>query len=60
MKTNWRALRCGCLIVAGVILGGKPAIARAQDATGADTPGIEVFCTSMRAPAKSSTKRSGF
>jgi len=37
MKTNWRALRCGCLIVAGVILGGKPAIARAQDATGAAT-----------------------
>jgi type IV pilus assembly protein PilQ len=37
MKTNWRALRCGCLIVAGVILGGKPAIARAQNATGAAT-----------------------
>jgi type IV pilus assembly protein PilQ len=36
MKTNWRALRCGCLIVAG-ILGGKPAIARAQNATGAAT-----------------------
>lgn len=37
MKTNWRALRCGCLIVAGVILGGKPAIARAQNTTGAAT-----------------------
>jgi type IV pilus assembly protein PilQ len=34
MKTNWRAFRCGCLIVAGVILGGKPAIAPAQEAAG--------------------------
>ena len=42
MKTNWRALRYGCLIVAGVILGGKPAIARAQNATGsaATTPAV--------------------
>ena len=32
MKTNWRALRCGCLIATGVILGGNPVIARAQEA----------------------------
>lgn len=37
MKTNWRAFRCGCLIVACVVLGGKPAIARGQDATSTST-----------------------
>jgi type IV pilus assembly protein PilQ len=39
MKTNWRAFRCGCLTVAGVILGGKPAIAPAQEAAGT-TPAV--------------------
>jgi type IV pilus assembly protein PilQ len=34
MKTNWLAFRYGCLILAGVILGGKPAIAPAQEAAG--------------------------
>jgi type IV pilus assembly protein PilQ len=41
MKTNWRALRCGCLIVTGVILGGNPVIALAQDAAhAATTPAV--------------------
>ena len=41
MKTNWRALRCGCLIATGVILGGNPAIARAQEAAHtATTPAV--------------------
>jgi type IV pilus assembly protein PilQ len=41
MKTNWRALRCGCLIATGVILGGNPTIARAQDAAHtATTPAV--------------------
>jgi type IV pilus assembly protein PilQ len=40
MKTNWRALGFGCLIVAGVIVGGKPAILRAQDAAAATTPAV--------------------
>jgi type IV pilus assembly protein PilQ len=37
MKTNWRALRCGCLIATGVILGGNPAIAPAQETAHAAT-----------------------
>jgi type IV pilus assembly protein PilQ len=37
MKTNWRALRCGCLIATGVILGGNPVIARAQETAHAAT-----------------------
>jgi type IV pilus assembly protein PilQ len=37
MKTNWRALRCGCLIATGVILGGNPVIARAQESAHAAT-----------------------
>ena len=41
MKTKWRAFRCGCLIVAGVIAVGKPAITRAQDTAGtAATPAV--------------------
>jgi len=41
MKTNWRALRCGCLIAVGVILGGNLVIARAQDTPrAATTPAV--------------------
>ena len=35
MKTNWPAFRCGCLIVAGVVLGGSPATVRGQEPAGA-------------------------
>jgi type IV pilus assembly protein PilQ len=37
MMTNWRALRCGCLILTGVMLGGSPAIVRGQESAGAST-----------------------
>src|SRR5208283_4140858 len=35
MTTNWRALRCGCLILTSVLLGGGPAIVRGQESAGA-------------------------
>ena len=35
MKTNWPAFRCGCLIVASVVLGGGPATVRGQEPAGA-------------------------
>ena len=35
MTTNWRALRCGCLILTGVMLGGSPAFVRGQESAGA-------------------------
>jgi type IV pilus secretin PilQ/predicted competence protein len=35
MKTNWPAFRCGCLIVASVVLGGGLANVRAQESAGA-------------------------
>ena len=35
MKTNWPALRCGCLIVASMVLGGGLATVRAQEPAGA-------------------------
>jgi len=35
MKTNWPAFRCGCLIVAGVVLGGSLANVRGQEPAGA-------------------------
>jgi type IV pilus assembly protein PilQ len=35
MKTNWPAFRCGCLIVAGVMLGGSLASIRGQEPAGA-------------------------
>ena len=37
MTTNWRAFQCGCLIVAGMVLGGSPAIIRGQESAGAST-----------------------
>lgn len=35
MKTNRPALRCGCLILAGVLLGESPAMLRGQESAGA-------------------------
>jgi type IV pilus assembly protein PilQ len=35
MKTNWPAFRCGCLILATVVLGASSATLRGQDATAA-------------------------
>jgi type IV pilus assembly protein PilQ len=35
MKTNWPAFRCGCLIVASVMLGGSLASVRGQEPAGA-------------------------
>jgi type IV pilus assembly protein PilQ len=37
MTTNWRAFQCGCLIVAGMVLGGSPAMVRGQESAGANT-----------------------
>jgi len=37
MTTNWRAARFGCLILAGVMLGGNPASVRGQESAGAST-----------------------
>jgi type IV pilus assembly protein PilQ len=37
MMTNWRALRCGCLILTSVMLGGGPALVRGQESAGAST-----------------------
>src|SRR5271166_4323145 len=37
MTTNWRAVRFGCLILAGVMLGGNPASVRGQESAGAST-----------------------
>jgi type IV pilus assembly protein PilQ len=37
MTTNWRAFQCGCLIVAGMVLGGSPAMVRGQESAGAST-----------------------
>jgi type IV pilus assembly protein PilQ len=37
MTTNWRALRCGCLILTSVMLGGAPALVRGQESAGAST-----------------------
>jgi type IV pilus assembly protein PilQ len=34
MKTNWPAFRCGCLILAGAMLGGIPASVRGQESAG--------------------------
>jgi type IV pilus assembly protein PilQ len=37
MTTNWRALRCGCLILTSMMLGGNPAFVRGQESAGANS-----------------------
>jgi len=37
MTTNWRAFRCGCLILTSVMLGGNPAFVRGQESASAST-----------------------
>jgi type IV pilus assembly protein PilQ len=43
MKTNWPAFRCGCLIVASVVLGGNMASAGAQEPTSANASSAAVI-----------------
>ncbi len=38
MTTNWRAFRCGCLILTSVMLGETPALVRGQESAGASAP----------------------
>jgi type IV pilus assembly protein PilQ len=38
MTTNWRAFRCGCLILTSVMLGETPALVRGQESAGASGP----------------------
>jgi type IV pilus assembly protein PilQ len=38
MTTNWRAFRCGCLILTSVLLGETPALVRGQESAGASAP----------------------
>ena len=42
MKTNWRALGCGCLILTGVLLLGNPAVVRGQESAGASATGAVI------------------
>ena len=60
MKTNWRALRYGCLILAGVMLGGEPAIIRAQDAAGTNTaPAVISSVAITQAPQRAAIRVEG-
>jgi type IV pilus assembly protein PilQ len=60
MKTNWRGIRCGCLIAASVILGGNPAIARAQDAARTATaPAVISSVAITQSPQKAAIRVEG-
>ena len=60
MKTNWRALRYGCLILAGVMLGGEPAFVRAQDAAGTSTtPAVISSVAITQAPQRAAVRVEG-
>jgi type IV pilus assembly protein PilQ len=37
MMTNWRALKCGCLIFTTMVLGASPTLVRGQESAGAST-----------------------
>src|SRR5579871_5438854 len=43
MKTNRPAFRCGCLILAGALLGGSPAAIRGQEPAGATSAAAGVI-----------------
>src|SRR5271154_6469561 len=61
MKTNWPAFRCGCLIVASVVLGGTMASAGAQEPTSANASSAAVISSVAitQAPQRASVRVEG-
>ncbi len=47
MTTNWRAFRCGCLILTSVMLGETPALVRGQESAGASAPSATAVIKSV-------------
>src|SRR5271157_1588221 len=60
MKTNWPAFRCGCLIVAGVVLGGGLANVRGQEPAGATSTAAVISSVAiMQEPQRAAIRVEG-
>src|SRR5262249_44727662 len=60
MKTNWPALRNGCLILAGLALGGSPALAQTQEPAGATATASVISSVAItQAPQRAAVRVEG-
>jgi type IV pilus assembly protein PilQ len=59
MMTNWRAFQCGCLMVAGVMLGGNPACVRGQEAAAGSKAAVISSVAITQDPQRSAIRVEG-
>ena len=59
MKTNWPALKYGCLILAGMTLASKPASAQTAESTGARKSAVISSVAITQAPERSAVRVEG-
>ena len=59
MKTNWRALKYGCLVLAGLTLATKPAPAQTVESTGARKSAVISSVAITQAPERSAVRVEG-
>ncbi len=60
MKTNWPALRCGCLILSSAVLGGSPLLAQTQEPAGATATSAVISNVAItQAPQRASVRVEG-
>jgi type IV pilus assembly protein PilQ len=60
MKTNWPALRCGCLILAGVALAAGPLVAQTQEPAGATATASVISSVAItQAPQRAAVRVEG-
>jgi type IV pilus assembly protein PilQ len=60
MKTNWPAIRCGCLILSSVVLGASPMLAQTQEPAGATATSAVISSVAItQAPQRASVRVEG-
>jgi type IV pilus assembly protein PilQ len=60
MKTNWPALRCGCLILSSVVVGASPLLAQTQEPAGATAMSAVISSVAItQAPQRASVRVEG-
>jgi len=60
MKTNWPALRCGCLILSSAVLGASPLLAQTQEPAGATATSAVISNVAItQAPQRASVRVEG-
>lgn len=57
MKMNWPALRCGCLILSGAVLGASPLLSQTPQPAGAATTPAVISSVAITQAAQSATVR---